>query len=107
MNSPQRLTLEDALNLASSFYNRGDLGNAESIYRQILAAAPDHPDALHLLGVIKYQTNDNAAAIELIRRAIAVNPHVSFYHNNLAGALSASGQHDQAVASYREALRLQ
>ena len=45
-------TPSDALTIAVQHHQAGRLGKAEQIYRQILAADPDHADALHLLGVV-------------------------------------------------------
>jgi len=50
-----RMTLADALNLALQHHRAGRLTEAENIYRQVLAHLPDHPDALHLLGVVCQQ----------------------------------------------------
>ena len=46
-------------------------------------SVPDHADALHLLGVLAFQTGHIGAAIDLIGRAIAINPAVAEYHSNL------------------------
>jgi len=56
-NSPeqQTLTLQEAIDLAIQHHTAGDLAKAEGIYQQILQTDPDHPDALHLLGVISHQ----------------------------------------------------
>ena len=51
----QTLTLQQALDLAVQNHTAGDLSKAEDIYQQILQTDPNHPDALHLLGVISHQ----------------------------------------------------
>ena len=60
----------------------------EAIYRRVLAHQPDHPDALHLLGVVALQTGRSDTAIELIGRAISINAGVAEYHQNLGIALA-------------------
>ena len=50
---------------------------AERLYCQILDSEPNHSSALHLLGVVRHQQGDHAAAIGLIGRAIALNPHLA------------------------------
>ncbi|MGE3164107.1 MAG: tetratricopeptide repeat protein [Planctomycetota bacterium] len=47
-----RRTLHEALAFAMLQHQRGLLPEAEKLYRRVLAAAPDHPDALHYLGVV-------------------------------------------------------
>jgi GT2 family glycosyltransferase len=46
------------------------LVDAEQLYRAALALAPDEPDALHMLGVIRYERGDLAEARDLIVRAL-------------------------------------
>jgi len=68
------------------------LAEAEVIYRQVLAQAPDHPAALHLLGTIAQQVNHHDVAIELIRRAISILPGDAAYHCNLGNSLLSVGK---------------
>ena len=48
-------------------HNAGLLGEAETIYRQILLRNPNQPDALHLIGIIAGQRGQPQTAAELIR----------------------------------------
>ena len=57
-------------------HRAGRLPEAEAAYRRVLAAQSEHPEALHLLGVIAHQVGHNERAVELIQRAIAGNPKV-------------------------------
>ena len=98
----RRRQLEDGLRA----HRAGRLEEAGAIYRQILAAAPDHPDALHLLGLATYQGGAHGAAVELIERAIAARSGVDRFHNSLGLVLAALGRHGEAEASYGKALAL-
>jgi protein O-GlcNAc transferase len=100
------VTLDQALRLALEHHQAGRLAEAEAIYRQILAAAPNHADALHLLGLIAHQTGRNDIAGESIRKAIEQNPNCPPYHSNLGEVYRAAGQFDQAVGAFRAAVRL-
>lgn len=102
-----QMTPQQALDLGRRHHEAGRLSEAESLYRQILAGQPNHPEALHLLGVAAYQRGQHAEAVQWIRRAIAADPQCCDYHNNLGLALVAGGQLDQGVAAYRQALALQ
>jgi tetratricopeptide (TPR) repeat protein len=95
--------LQQAINLHQS----GRFAEAQSLYRQILTANPNQPDALHLLGVLAHQTGQHAPAEALIRRALAVQPQAAAYHNSLGNVLRALGRAAEAEAAYRAALRLQ
>ena len=82
------------------------LQEAEAVYRRVLAAKPNHPDALHLLGVIAHQAGNNEPAENLIRQAIAINSRVPDYHSNLGNVLKELGKLDAAIAVCRRALEL-
>src|SRR5258705_7116092 len=67
---PIAATLQRAL----AHHQAGELATAGDLYRTVLAAAPDHFEALHWLGVIALQRRDWSQANELLRRARAINP---------------------------------
>src|SRR5438874_495884 len=62
----------------------GRLAEAEACFQHALAAEPDHPDALHLLGVVAHQSARHEVAVALIRQAITRNARNPFYFFNLA-----------------------
>jgi len=101
------VTIQQALEIGWGHHRAGQLAEAESIYRQILALQPQHADALHLAGVVAYQTGRHDAAVELIRAAISLAPLRADCWNNLGHALKDQGRFDEAIAAYREAIRLQ
>lgn len=107
-SSTEQLTpnLQDLIDLALQHHSAGRFPEAESIYKQILKAHPDHPDALHLLGVIAHQVNKNDIAVDFISKALAIDPNFAEAHNNLGSALQALEQLDEAVASYRNAIAI-
>jgi Tfp pilus assembly protein PilF len=91
---------------AIQFHQRGQLGEAERIYRKILDHDPHHADSLHLLGVLAHQVGRDEISVELIRKAIAADKRPAAYHSNLGTALQALGNFDEAADSYRRALDL-
>jgi protein O-GlcNAc transferase len=94
----------DLLAAGLSHHQSGRLAKAEACYRQVLAAQPDHADALHLLGVIAHQEKRHDLAVEMIGRAIKRNGRDPLYFCNLGVALREQGKLDQAVAAYRQAI---
>jgi predicted O-linked N-acetylglucosamine transferase (SPINDLY family) len=98
--------IASALADALALHRAGDWQRAEALYRQILEANPSQPDALHFLGLIAHQTGRHEAAVDLMRRSIALVPHKEGFHVNLGMAYLALCKLDEAAASYREALRL-
>ncbi|MGD9198652.1 MAG: tetratricopeptide repeat protein [Desulfobacterales bacterium] len=88
------------------FHRQGDLEKAAKNYREILDVTPMNADALHLLGVISNQKQENKAAIDLITLAIQIFPDQPIYHNNLGNAYRDSGRCDEAIACYQRALQI-
>jgi predicted O-linked N-acetylglucosamine transferase (SPINDLY family) len=100
------LSIQQAMDLAAAHHQAGRLAQAESIYRAILSQKPDYPDALHMLGVLAQQAGQAQAAVELIRRAIALEKTCAQYHYNLGRALMELALWDEAIAAYQQALIL-
>lgn len=105
MESSQSSSIEQ-LQQALAHHQAGRLQQAERLYRDILAREPEHPDALHLLGVIAHQTGQHEQAVALIELAIQVQPRAPAYHNNLGEVLTALNRLDQAIAAYEQACGL-
>ena len=87
-------------------HRSGRLREAEAIYRSILQQQPDHPDALHLLGVMAHQVGRNNDAVDLIEQAIKANPNEPDFYNNCGEAYRALEKYDFAVERYRQALAI-
>ena len=100
------MTIHEAFQAALLHHQSGRLPDAEALYRQILAADPNHPDALHLLGVIAHQLGHHHDAIHLIQHAISLNPNSPDFHSNLGEACRASGLLDNAIAAFQLAVSL-
>jgi len=100
------MTISEAFDLAIQHHRAGRLGEAEALYRQILATQPTHTEALHHLGVIAQQVGRHDLAVEWIGKAIVLNPNNPFAHYNLAEACRTIGRPDEAVAALHRALQL-
>ncbi|MBI3451542.1 MAG: tetratricopeptide repeat protein, partial [Rhodospirillales bacterium] len=75
-------------------------------YRRVLALRPDHPDALHLLGVLAFQTGHYGPAVELIERAIGRSSSSPEYHYHLGLAQCAGENFAKGIAAFERALAL-
>ena len=104
--SNQALSVAGELNRAIQLHRAGDLDAARAIYERILAASPNHADALNLCGVIAHQTGDQETAIRLIEQAIGINAANAGYYNNLGEAYRAFNRNDRAVSAFQSALAL-
>lgn len=92
---------------ALEHHQAGRLPQAEAIYQQILQAEPNHPGALHFLGVIAHQVGKNEVAVELIGNALLFKPNYAEAHNNMGRALQEQGEVDEAIKHFRLAFSLQ
>ena len=93
---------------AVAHHRAGRLDEAEALYRQVLARAPNQVDSLHLLGVLSSQRGDFETAVTLIKRAIAQKQAtpVAEFHNNIGIAYNGLGRRDEARRHFSLAVRL-
>jgi tetratricopeptide (TPR) repeat protein len=98
--------MEPAFSRAWTAHRDGRLDDAERDYLATLAADPVHVDALHLLGVLRHQQGQHAAAVDLVRRAADLRPQDAALQLNLGNALKALGHLDGAIERFRNALSL-
>ena len=94
------------LRQAFGLHQQGRLWEAEQIYREVLARAPDHPDALHFLGVLETQHDRQEEGLALMERAIAINPRNPAAHYNRANVLRDMGRAEDAILGYDAALAI-
>ena len=90
--------------LAAQHHEAGRLAEAESLYRQILAAHPNDAEALHGLGTVALAVNQPAAAVSLIGRAVAQDTKNAQFLINLGIAHSFVGQLNEAGQAFRTAV---
>src|ERR1700756_964672 len=91
---------------AYAYDQAGQRDRAEALYRKVLQKAPDHADALHLLGLIAHERGRHPRAIQLIRRALEIQPDFPAAHANLGSALKAIGKRTEAAEAYERAIAL-
>lgn len=101
-----QVTIQQVFERAVALHNAGEVIQAEGLYRQILAAVPDHPDALHLLGQIALESGNAPAAAGLIGEAARLRPRIAEYLLTLSAVQRGMGQGDEAVETLRRAARL-
>lgn len=100
------IDLVESFNSAFHLMQEGRLVEAETLFRAILAEAPDHPGSHHLLGLCEHQLGRNEAALVSIKRAIALNDSEPNYHNNLGTVYRSLGKIEEAIACYKHAVAL-
>lgn len=100
------LSVADVFAEGLHFHRHGCLGEAERAYRWVLAAAPEHVDALHFLGVLLHQAGFEKEGIASIERALALCPGYVDAHSNLGNVLRGAGRLSDAARAYRRAIEL-
>lgn len=100
------LTLDQAMTLGIKLQQAGRPNEAARIYEAVLEAFPEHPDALHFLGLTRFAIKDAAGAVELIRRALALAPGYVDGWINLGNIQLHLQDYPAAERAYREALAL-
>jgi predicted O-linked N-acetylglucosamine transferase (SPINDLY family) len=101
-----QLTIDQALRMVLRHREAGRPTEADGIYRQIVAQLSGQAETLHWLGLRACEDGHLDLAIDLIGRAIAVDPSVGGYHSNLGECYRRAGESDQAIQSLRRAVEL-
>jgi tetratricopeptide (TPR) repeat protein len=86
--------------------NRRDYRLAHSLCLKILGSNPQHADALFLLGIIAAEHGNYAKALEVIDRAIALDPHRADYHAQRGRCLLPLHRPREAFEAARRSLAL-
>lgn len=89
-----------------SAHRHGDIKKAEALYEAVLKVAPEHTNALHLLGVTALQTGREERGLALIEKAVALKPDFAEALVNLGNGLFAAQRFKDALRRYSEALRI-
>ena len=91
---------------ALDFYRRGALTEAERIYRQIVAIAPDNADALLQLGMLSGNLGRFAEAEACLEKAALLRPTAPVCRSALGMLRTQQGRYADAVACFDAALAL-
>lgn len=99
-------SLVGILSAAVDSLKQGRLKEAEAGFRRVLETAPDHPHAMHFLGVIEHQRGNHLDAIDFIQKATEILPEFPEAFSNLGAAHYALKNLPQAETSFRRAVEL-
>jgi protein O-GlcNAc transferase len=84
---------------AKALHRMGRIAEAEAVYRSVLARNPREFDALHLLGLIRYQQGRPSEAHALLSQAIKLRPRSPQALSVFMASLLALGRLDEALAA--------
>ena len=91
---------------AATLFREGRLREAERAYRALLRGAPEHADALYMLGSVVLQAGRLRQALPILERAVRRKPLQPEFYVSLGNAQRSLGRTQDAEASYRQALVL-
>ena len=84
-------------------HQKGNLKEAEILYRNVLHAEPKHPDANHNLGILSASINKTNSAIKLFKTALEVNPKIEQFWISYINALINDQQYENAKKVLKKA----
>ena len=100
------MTADQVLQVADQHHRSGRAAEARQICCDVLARQPNHPDALHLLGILNAQAGRLDTAVDLLQRAVRVRPDFPQAWRNLGCVLVNQQKLDEATAAYTHLVEL-
>lgn len=94
------------LQQAATLHLHGRLDEARADYQRLLQLNPNHVRALHYLGILSIQTGQAELAVELLSKALLIDPADAALHASKGDALCELNQMQAAVASYDAAIAI-
>ena len=101
-----RTATSQAVQQAVQLHRQGRFHQAEESYQAILTSQPNHFDAKHLFGVLRYQQGRNTEAFDHISAALKLQPNSAVALSNLGLVLTKLGRPAEALGSYDQALAI-
>ena len=95
----------DTFAAAMRHHQAGQLAEAERLYGEVLAAEPDHLQALSLSGALAHMAGRNGKAADLFGRALAIGEDPNL-HYNIGLAKWALGERAEATEHWKRAIAL-
>lgn len=90
-------TIDQALELALQHLQVGSFDKARITCESVLEHAPDHPDALHILGMARAQGGDFDGGIDALRKACEICPDDWQIRHNLGSIYQRARMHAEAA----------
>ena len=99
--------LQAQMQQALAYQKHGQLYQAEELFNDIQKNCHDSSDVLHMLGIIAFQGEAFQKAVELIGKAIELNPKNAAYYSDRGFAFQQLSQYEAAIDHYDKALAIQ
>jgi tetratricopeptide (TPR) repeat protein len=100
------LPIGEVLRIANEYERGGRLDDCGRLLDHVLAASPNHGDALHLAGIVAFRQGDIAKALDLMERSLRHGIDTPLYLRNICEVYRALGRLDEALDAARRATAL-
>ncbi|MCC6206835.1 MAG: tetratricopeptide repeat protein, partial [Gammaproteobacteria bacterium] len=100
------MSIEQTLQLALEHQQAGRFPQARDLCLQILRQQPEHPQALHLLGVLARSAGRLDIAADMLGKAVRAAPDAAGPHYDLGVTRVLQGDPDAAIACLQRTLEL-
>jgi predicted Zn-dependent protease len=84
---------------------QGDLRNAEMAFEKVTQADPQNPDGWVNIGRVRVQEGDNAGALQVLDKALALKPGLARANYFYARVLKEDGKYEEAIAKLQRVLQ--
>lgn len=91
--------------LASAYFERGNMGVALEELRTAIEADPTYASAFNVLGLVHMELRENAVAQQHFERALRLAPNDPDINNNYGWFLCQSGREEQSITYFLAALK--
>ncbi len=99
-------TADSILQQAWQLHQQGQVQRAETIYRQVLQQAPNHPSAWCFLGIALHDQHRYRDAIAAYQKSIQLQPNFPIALNNLGNSLRYDYRPEEAEQCFQRAIQL-
>lgn len=100
------IDVDEQVRRGLNFHRQGDFEQAFKVYQQILSKYPLNFDGLYLSGVIAAQTKQLSLALDLIGKAISVNPNHFSAYLNMGNVLLELNRLNEAIEMFDNAIAI-
>jgi tetratricopeptide (TPR) repeat protein len=103
---PADKSIAEALAIAKQHLDARRNEQAKAVYQHILMRDPDNAEALSHLGIVAACLGRPRDGLQMMARAVQLQPRVPLFHYNLGELLRLTGRFAEAEGAFRASLRL-
>src|SRR3974390_2042701 len=101
---PRYFKVQPILEDAVAIYRAGRAEEAAELFLRVLKKAPDHPDALYFLGLMKMEQKKFPDALKFMTKAVKTSPRFADAHFLTGSILNQLGRPAEAASAYQRAI---